>query len=544
MEQTKAVHDYYSTILILDSLPYASQYSHLITRRCRELNVYCEMLPCTQKLKDLSWKPKGIILSGSPYSTYDKDAPRVDPDVFNAGVPVLGICYGLQETTNVFGGKVEACDHREYGFAQLDIVRNEQHPHTNKLFEGIQDSMQVWMSHGDAVKEAPKDFVVIGKTNTAPFAAIAHVEKPIYGIQFHAEVTHSHRGKEVIGKFVHDICQCKGEWTMESFITKEIQRIREICGDKGRVLGAVSGGVDSTVAAKLMHEAIGDRFQAVLVDNGVLRLNEAAQVYKTLKEDLGVNLKVVDAADLFLGKLEGVTDPEKKRKIIGNTFIEVFEAEAARLEAEAEKEIEQGQSDKGKFEWLLQGTLYPDVIESISFKGPSATIKTHHNVGGLLADMKLKLIEPLRELFKDEVRALGRLLEIPAHLVNRQPFPGPGLAIRILGEVTRSQVGIVQHADSIYMEEITNAGLYDQISQAYAALLPVKAVGVQGDKRTYEQIIALRAVTTTDFMTADWFDFPHDVLKRISSRITNEVRGVNRVMLDVSSKPPATIEME
>lgn len=309
-------------------------------------------------------------------------------------------------------------------------------------------------------------------------------------------------------------------------------------------MGAVSGGVDSTVAAKLMHEAIGDRFQAVLVDNGVLRMNEAAQVYKTLKQDLGVNLKVIDAAELFLGKLAGVSDPEKKRKIIGNTFIEVFEAEAARLESEAEREIEQGENEKGKFEWLLQGTLYPDVIESISFKGPSATIKTHHNVGGLLADMKLKLIEPLRELFKDEVRALGRLLEIPAHLVNRQPFPGPGLAIRILGEVTKSQVQIVQHADSIYMEEITNAGLYDKISQAYAALLPVKAVGVQGDKRTYEQIIALRAVTTTDFMTADWFDFPHDVLKRISSRITNEVRGVNRVMLDVSSKPPATIEME
>lgn len=293
-----------------------------------------------------------------------------------------------------------------------------------------------------------------------------------------------------------------------------------------------------------MHEAIGDRFQAVLVDNGVLRLNEAAQVYKTLKEDLGVNLKVIDAAGLFLGKLQGVEDPEKKRKIIGNTFIEVFEAEAARLEMETEKEIETGKCNKGKFEWLLQGTLYPDVIESISFKGPSATIKTHHNVGGLLADMKLKLIEPLRELFKDEVRALGRLLDIPAHLVNRQPFPGPGLAIRILGQVNQSQVQIVQHADSIYMEEIVKAGLYDKISQAYAALLPVRAVGVQGDKRTYEQIIALRAVTTTDFMTADWFDFPHDVLKRISSRITNEVRGVNRVMLDVSSKPPATIEME
>jgi len=329
---------------------------------------------------------------------------------------------------------------------------------------------------------------------------------------------------------------------MEEFIGKEIARIREICGPKGRVIGAVSGGVDSTVAAKLMHEAIGDRFHAVMVDNGVLRLNEAAQVDQMLRQNLGVNLTVVDASDLFLKRLEDVDDPEQKRKIIGNTFIHVFEDEAAKLEAEAEKAEAEGEDRKGKIEWLLQGTLYPDVIESISFKGPSATIKTHHNVGGLLKDMKLKLIEPLRELFKDEVRALGRLLDIPAPLVQRHPFPGPGLAIRILGPVTREQVEILQQADSIYIEEIRKAGLYNQISQAFAVLLPVRAVGVMGDKRTYEQVIALRAVQSEDFMTADWYVFPPDVLRKISSRITNEVAGINRVAYDVSSKPPATVE--
>jgi len=329
---------------------------------------------------------------------------------------------------------------------------------------------------------------------------------------------------------------------MESFISKEIARIRDICGTTGRVIGAVSGGVDSSVAAKLMHEAIGDRFQAIMVDNGVLRANEANEVNKMLNQHLGVNLKVVDASDLFLSRLNGVEDPEKKRKIIGNTFIEVFEAEAERYEAEAEKEHAAGAQSKGKYEWLLQGTLYPDVIESISFKGPSATIKTHHNVGGLLADMKLKLIEPLRELFKDEVRVLGRLLGIPDHLVQRHPFPGPGLAIRILGPVTREQVKIAQAADTIYIEEIRKAGLYDQISQAFAVLLPVRAVGVMGDKRTYEQVIALRAVQTEDFMTADWYVFPPEVLRKISSRITNEVEGINRVVYDVSSKPPGTVE--
>lgn len=542
------MHSAYDTILILD---FGSQYSHLITRRCRELNVYCEMLPCTQKIKDLAWKPKGIILSGSPYSVYAPDAPHVDPDVFTAGVPVLGICYGLQEIALTHGGDVQAHTHREYGYAKISIQKTGI-AHADRLYDGIPmdvaedgsaDGLQVWMSHGDQLTTLPPGFVTIASTPTSPYTSIAHESKDIFGVQFHPEVSHSPKGKEVIGAFVKNVCGIKGGWGMDSFIPKEIARIREICGEKGQVIGAVSGGVDSTVAAKLMHEAIGDRFHAIMVDNGVLRKDEAKKVHQMLTVDLGVNLTVVDASDLFLSRLAGVEDPEKKRKIIGNTFIEVFEEEAGKIEAAAEKEVaKKGGDAKGKIEWLLQGTLYPDVIESISFKGPSATIKTHHNVGGLLEDMKLKLIEPLRELFKDEVRALGRLLNIPAHLVGRHPFPGPGLAIRILGEVTRDQIAILQHADDIYIEEVRAAGLYDQISQAFVALLPVKAVGVAGDARTYDQVVALRAVSTEDFMTADWFVFPPQVLKRISSRITNEVKGVNRVVYDVTSKPPGTVE--
>ncbi|KAI0303657.1 GMP synthase [Multifurca ochricompacta] len=526
------IHDQFDTILILD---FGSQYSHLITRRCRELNVYAELMPCTQKINDLGWKPKGVILSGSPYSVYDSVSPHVDPDVFELGVPILGICYGLQEIAWNLGGKVARCDHREYGSARVQINKfGTDHSSADALFEGLGDEMEVWMSHGDQLSSPPPDFHMIGHTKSAPFAAIAHDTKPIYGIQFHPEVTHSPRGKEVISRFVLNICDCKNAWTMEEFIGKEIARIREICGNTGRVIGAVSGGVDSTVAAKLMHEAIGDRFHAVMVDNGVLRQGEGAQVNEMLSTDLGVNLTIVDASDLFLSRLEGVEDPEQKRKIIGNTFINVFEAEAAKLE--------KAEAEKGKIEWLLQGTLYPDVIESISFKGPSATIKTHHNVGGLLKDMKLKLIEPLRELFKDEVRALGRLLSIPAPLVQRHPFPGPGLAIRILGPVTRPQVKLLQQADAIYLEEVRAAGLYDRISQAFAVLLPVHAVGVMGDQRTYEQVIALRAVQSEDFMTADWFVFPPEVLRRISSRITNEIAGINRVTYDITSKPPGTVE--
>lgn len=506
------------------------------------------MLPCTQKIADLDWKPKGIILSGSPYSVYDDGAPRVDKNVFEMGVPVLGICYGLQEIAWTFGGKVDPHDQREYGKAMIEVVKTGR-AEADRLFEGEEASIPVWMSHGDQLSKCPDEFEVIAKTPTAPFAAIAHKSKPFFGIQFHAEVTHSPRGKQLFENFVDKICSCKRDWTMETFIDKEIARIRELVGPKGRVIGAISGGVDSSVAAKLMHEAIGDRFHAVMVDNGVLRAREASQVYDMLSNHLGVKVTVVDASELFLNRLENVDDPEKKRKIIGNTFINVFESEAAKLEKEAEEEEAAAKKagthhvTKGKYEYLLQGTLYPDVIESISFKGPSATIKTHHNVGGLLEDMKLKLIEPLRELFKDEVRALGRVMGIPAHLVGRHPFPGPGLAIRILGPVTRAQVEILQQADSIYIEEIRKAGYYDEISQAFAVLLPVRAVGVQGDKRTYDQVIALRAAQTTDFMTATWFPFPYDFLSQVSNRITNEVQGVNRVVYDVSSKPPSTIEV-
>ncbi|KAG2361207.1 GMP synthase [Suillus spraguei] len=500
------IHDQFDTILILD---FGSQYSHLITRRCRELNVYAELMPCTSKLADLKFKPKGIILSGSPYSVYDDDAPHADPGIYTLGVPILGICYGLQEL---------CCNYK----GQVQISRSSGSGNSiDALFEDSAIRCKcVWMSHGDQLSVMPPDF------------------HSIYGIQFHPEVTHSPQGRQLIGLFVLNICQCRPNWTMEEFIGKEIVRIREICGPKGRVIGAVSGGVDSTVAAKLMHEAIGDRFHAIMVDNGVLRLNEAQQFNDMLNKDLGVNLTMVDASELFLSRLHGVEDPEQKRKIIGNTFTNVFETEASKIEEAPEKE-ENGAEAKGKIEWLLQGTLYPDVIESISFKGPSATIKTHHNVGALLKDMKLKLIEPLRELFKDEVRALGRLLSIPAPLGQHHPFPGPGLAIQILGPVTREQVKILQQADHIYIEEIRKANLYNQISQAMAILLPVKALGVMGDKRTYEQVIALRAVMLEDFMTADWYAFPPEVLCQI---LSNEVSGINRVTYDISSKPPATVE--
>ncbi|KAL4401296.1 GMP synthase (glutamine-hydrolyzing) [Malassezia pachydermatis] len=485
-------------------------------------------------MADLTWKPKGIVLSGSPYSVYDDVAPRVDPAVFDMGVPVLGICYGLQEIAWNHGGRVDPHDTREYGHATIQVVQTGN-AMCDALFANLGHDLTVWMSHGDQLSKMPDNFEIIGHTTTAPYAAIAHKEKPFYGVQFHAEVTHTVCGKAILENFVDRICHCQRNWTMETFIDKEVARIREMVGPEGRVIGAISGGVDSSVAARIMHEAIGDRFHAIMVDNGVLRMDEAKQVHEMLSEHLGVQLTVVDASDLFLERLKDVEDPERKRKIIGNTFIEVFEREAERLEKEAE-------AHNAKYEYLLQGTLYPDVIESISFKGPSATIKTHHNVGGLLEDMKLKLIEPLRELFKDEVRELGKLLGIPEHLVMRHPFPGPGLAIRILGPVTREQVKLLQQADKIYIEEIHKAGVYSEISQAFAVLLPVRAVGVQGDKRTYDQVIALRAAQTTDFMTATWYPFEYQLLSRISNRITNEVQGVNRVVLDVSSKPPATIE--
>ncbi|TAQ91667.1 hypothetical protein B7494_g69 [Chlorociboria aeruginascens] len=536
---TAEPHKIFDTILTLD---FGSQYSHLITRRLRELNVYSEMLPCTQKLADLSWTPKGIILSGGPYSVYDDDAPHIDPAMFELGVPILGICYGLQEIAWQHGKDVVAGTEREFGHA--DVQAKRLNGHVDKLFDGLEDDLKVWMSHGDKLGALPASFHTIATTKNSPFAGIAHETKPIYGIQFHPEVTHTPRGKELLKNFAVGICSARQDWTMSKFVDKELARIRALVGDKGQVLGAVSGGVDSTVAAKLMHEAIGDRFHAVLVDNGVMRLNECEKVQKTLTEHLGINLTVVDASDLFLGRLKGITDdPEKKRKVIGGTFIDVFEKEALKIEAAA------ADSPKaGRIEWFLQGTLYPDVIESISFKGPSATIKTHHNVGGLPERMMngqgLKLIEPLRELFKDEVRELGRNLGIPHDLVMRHPFPGPGIAIRVLGEVTRSQVEIARRADHIFIEEIKAAGLYDQISQAYAALLPVKAVGVMGDKRVHDQVIALRAVQTTDFMTANVFRFDWDFLEKVSTRIVNEINGVCRVVYDMTSKPPGTIEME
>lgn len=530
-------HTLFDTILVLD---FGSQYTHLITRRLREINVYSEMLPCTQKLSELSWKPKGVILSGGPYSVYADGAPHVDPAVFDLDVPILGICYGLQEIAWTHGKNVSAGEKREYGRAQLQLE-----PHTNlsdhvdELFKGLGQDFEVWMSHGDKLSQLPDQFVTIAKTANAPFAGIAHSEKPYYGIQFHPEVTHTPKGTLLIKNFAIHICKAQANWTMEMFVDKEIARIRALVGDKGQVIGAVSGGVDSTVAAKLMKEAIGDRFHAVLVDNGVLRGGEAQQVHKTLTEGLGIQLHVVDAADRFLGLLKGVADPEKKRKIIGNTFIDCFQEKANELTAAAKDTPQQGE-----IEWFLQGTLYPDVIESISFKGPSATIKTHHNVGGLPEKMHLKLIEPLRELFKDEVRAMGTNLGIPHDLVWRHPFPGPGIAIRIIGEVTPEKVRIVQEADAIFIAEIRAAGLYNQIAQAFAALMEGKAVGVVGDQRLHGYIVALRAVSTSDFMTADSFTFDPEWLKRVVNRIGNEVNGVARVVYEVSSKPPATIEFE
>ncbi|RJE22428.1 GMP synthase [Aspergillus sclerotialis] len=529
----------FDTILTLD---FGSQYTHLITRRLRDLNIYSEMLPCTQKLADLHFKPKGIILSGGPYSVYEDGAPHVDPAFFELGVPILGICYGLQEIAHRLGkDNVVAGTAREYGHADLNAKRLDNQGHVDRLFAGIEDHMKVWMSHGDKLANLPEGFHVIATTANSEYAGIAHESKPIYGVQFHPEVSHTPNGSKLLKNFAVDICGAGQGWVMSKFVDQEIARIRHLVGEKDHVLGAVSGGVDSTVAAKLMKEAIGDRFHAVLVNNGCLRLNESETVQETLGKHLGINLTVVDASKRFLDGLKGVTDPEKKRKFIGGTFIDVFEEQAAKIEAEAEHL-------GAKVKWFLQGTLYPDVIESISFKGPSATIKTHHNVGGLPQRMidgqGMRLIEPLRELFKDEVRALGRELGIAHELVMRHPFPGPGIAIRILGEVTPERVDIARRADHIFISMIREAGLYDQISQAYAALDPSKAVGVMGDKRVYAEIIILRAVETTDFMTAGAFPFENAFLSRCATRIMNEVHGVSRVLYDISSKPPATIEME
>lgn len=506
-------------IIILD---FGSQYTHLIARRLRECNVYCELHHYDLPLSDIkALNPAGIVLSGGPSSVYEQGSPHVSEGVFDLGVPVLGICYGLQEMAHALGGEVLPGEKKEYGHADIHTSNSYD------LFDGIESQFGVWMSHGDKLSRLPQGFCDIATTDNTEHAAVADVKRKLYGLQFHPEVTHTQFGQAILRNFVTKICGCKSDWSMSDFLTEAKGAIRNMVGN-GIVIGAVSGGVDSTVAAVLMKEAIGDQFHAFLVDNGVLRKNEATEVMDRLANRCGVNLKLVDASEIFLQKLKGVTDPEKKRKIIGNTFIECFEKEASQLKAN----------------FLLQGTLYPDVIESTSHKGPSATIKTHHNVGGLPAHMKLKLIEPLRFLFKDEVRRLGLELGIERESIFRHPFPGPGLAIRILGEVTANRLRALREADKIFLEELRSAGLYHKIGQAFAALLPVKAVGVMGDKRTYEEVIVLRAVKTTDFMTADWFDLPTPLLRKISSRIVNEIRGVNRVTYDITSKPPGTIEWE
>lgn len=521
----------HSRIVILD---FGSQYTQVIARRVRECHVYSQILRFDASPEEIAaLQPRGIILSGGPASVYGEAAPQPNPAIFSMGVPVLGICYGMQLMAHHLGGKVEHSERREYGSGQLQILQE------CPLFSDLGETIDIWNSHGDKVTKLPRGFRAVAKTDNSPYAAIEHAKKQFYGLQFHPEVAHTPRGKELIQNFIYKICGCNMDWTMGSFIEEACQTIREQVGDDHVLLG-LSGGVDSSVAAALLHRAIGDQLTCVFVNNGLLRSREAETVRRVFGENFHMKLKYVDASAQFLTKLKGVTDPERKRKIIGHEFIRVFDA--------AVKELTLKRKSKAKapqFRWLAQGTLYPDVIESIAIGGnPAALIKSHHNVGGLPKNMKLKLVEPLRELFKDEVREVGAQLDLPKEIVHRQPFPGPGLAVRILGEITRERLRILREADAIVVSEMKASEWYYKVWQSFAVLLPVRSVGVMGDERTYANTIALRIVESQDGMTADWVRLPYEILARISTRIINEVKGVNRVCYDISSKPPATIEWE
>ena len=510
-------------VLILD---FGAQYTQLIARRVREQRVYCEIHPCTITLDQIrAMAPRAVILSGGPASVYADGAPSVDKGVFELGVPVLGICYGLQLIAHLLGGKVEPASAREYGHARVVVEKNEGILHRFAKREAL----DVWMSHGDRIAALPPGFQTIGVSGNTPFCAVGNAERRIYGVQFHPEVVHTPRGSDVLAAFLFDVAGLSPTWTPGAFTEEAMASVRARVADGDHVLCGLSGGVDSSVAAVLCHKALGNRLTCIFVDNGLLRQGEAEQVVATFRQSFHLNLVAVDAREKFLTALHGVSDPEQKRKIIGRVFIEVFDEEAKKVP---------------NVRWLVQGTLYPDVIESVSFKGPSAVIKSHHNVGGLPEKMNLKLIEPLRELFKDEVRAAGEQLGMPRDLLWRHPFPGPGLAVRCLGEITEKRLEVLRAADAIVTDEIRAGGLYDDVWQAFAVLLPVKSVGVMGDERTYEEACAVRAVRSVDGMTADWAKLPYDVLGRISTRICNEVRGINRVVLDITSKPPGTIEWE
>ena len=514
-------HQVRERVLVLD---FGSQYTQLIARRVRECGVYSEIVPHTVSPRDLaSNRPAALVLSGGPASVTDRLSPACDPGLLALGIPALGICYGLQLMAKLLGGRVLAAERREYGHAAIRVVRK------GDLFKGLPSRLQVWMSHGDQVTEVPRGFEVMARTATAPVAAMGDPRRRLYGLQFHPEVVHTPQGVEILRNFLFRVAGCKGGWSAESFVESTVSDIRRVVGQE-RVLCATSGGVDSSVLATLLHRAVGDRLDCVFINNGLLRKNEAANVPRNLREHAGIRVNTVNAERAFLGRLGGVASPERKRRIIGKVFIRVFEREAKRL---------------GLPKFLAQGTLYPDVIESRSAHGgPSSTIKTHHNVGGLPKNLKFRLIEPFRFLFKDEVREVGRQLGLPDKIVWRHPFPGPGLAVRIVGPVTRRKLAILREADSIFLEELHRSGQYRKVWQALSVLLPVKAVGVMGDERTYANVIALRAVTSRDGMTADWARLPHETVARIATRIINEVKGVNRVVYDVSSKPPSTIEWE